>query len=452
MMTFIAQSVACHCVTIAHVISNANICDATIGNSLNIEKGKIMKRNEFTDEASIRRLKPGVYYHHSTKSGDRLAVRVSPKKKRTFVFYYYAEGKAKKFTLGVFPAMRLKQAIEKVKELSGTDPVREKKQRKLDAEAAERARKAAEKAEELRKLSHRTMTDVWEVYQSKKRFKQKASSTRKEEERKWNIDIAPTLGDVCIKDVTAERLDNLLENKARKSPVAANRLYSFLNLMISPALTKGWITIHPLQHVDMPSREKPRDRVLSDDELRAIWPHLKTTKGNSGDILKLIILSAQRPGEISSMKWADIDMENRLWTQSHNKTGVPMLVPLSDQAMEILEGRERTDEYVFYSRAGVHTTCTSRARSRIAEASGVKDWSAHDMRRTARTIMSRLRIEHHVRERVLNHKQSGMAGVYDQYDYLKEKTDALRKLGNEIWKILGKDIEPGVVIPIRARR
>ena len=63
--------------------------------------------------------------------------------------------------------------------------------------------------------------------------------------------------------------------------------------------------------------------------------------------------------------------------------------------------------------------------------------------------MSRLQIKQHVRERVLNHSQGGIAGVYDQYDYLNEKADALDKLGREIYRILGIDVVPAKILQLR---
>lgn len=102
--------------------------------------------------------------------------------------------------------------------------------------------------------------------------------------------------------------------------------------------------------------------------------------------------------------------------------------------------------YVFPSNyntsKGGHTTTTKKARDAVQAASGVTGWTAHDLRRTARTIMSRLQIKQHVRERVLNHSQQGVVGVYDQYDYLQEKADALDKLEREIMQIIGRATLP----------
>jgi integrase len=436
-----------------------------------------MTNEKFTDEASIRRLKKGnkpVEYYYGGKQtlSRRLGIRVSPKNKKTFLINYYADGKTKKYTLGTFEFNSKSITLAKAKKLANSyadrDPIAEGAQAKIDAVNALQEAQEQEKQDKIRKMSERTMTDLWEEYSSLPKYTQKAESNRKEELRKWEKNIKSTLGDIPVKDITPVIINDMLKALVTKAPVATNRLYSLLKVMFKPALAGGWITIHPMQHLDRPSKEKARKRILSDVEIKAVWPHLDKLAANPRDILKLILLTAQRPGEVSSMKWSDVNLNEALWTQSENKTDVVNLVPLSPQTIEVLKARKRgrgytekqmwmtRSEYVFPSRYNKakgakdgHTKYTKNARKHVHESSGVKNWTAHDMRRTSRTIMSRLKIKQHVRERVLNHSQGGVAGVYDQYDYLDEKRDALRKLGNEMARIVGLDIEKGTVIQLR---
>ena len=81
----------------------------------------------------------------------------------------------------------------------------------------------------------------------------------------------------------------------------------------------------------------------------------------------------------------------------------------------------------------------------------LEHFTPHDLRRTARTLMSRLEIPHHIRERVLNHSQGKIEAVYDQFDYLKEKRAALNKLANEIDRITGKEKKAEKVIKLRVQ-
>ncbi len=408
----------------------------------------------FTDEVSITRIKgkskPTEYYlSGNRKIGRPLGVRVSPKGKKTFFIVYYAEGKTKKFTLGVFPALSLTNAKKLANEYADRDPVAERVKAIEETEAKR-------KSEELELMTLRTMTDLWEEYSSLPKYKQKTENTRKEEYRKWVKNIKPVLGDVPVKDIEPVMISSLLKNLAKKSPISANRLYSFMKILFRPALADGWISIHPMQYIDKPSGEKPRKRFLTDDEIKTIWPHLDKLKENPRDILRIILLTAQRPGEVSSMQWNHIDLENNVWRQSKNKTDTVNLVPLSPQVVSILSARDRKGKWIFPSthdngrgKQVGYLLCTRHARRYVQQWSGITNWTAHDLRRTARTIMSRLQIKQHVRERVLNHSQGGIVGIYDQYDYLKEKADALDKLGREIDKIIGIDREPAKILQLR---
>jgi len=421
-----------------------------------------MANEKFSDAASIRRLKkknkPTEYYYGGTPTlSRRLGIRVSPKGKKTFLINYYAEGKTKKYTLGTFEfnssSITLKKAKELTNEYADRDPIAEAAQAKIDAEKELQKAKEQEKHDKIKAMSERSMADLWEEYSSLPKYTDKAESNKKEELRKWKTDIAPQLGNIPVKDITPVVINDLLKEKAKKAPVATNRLYSLLKVMFKPALAGGWITIHPMQYLDRPSKEKPRKRILSDKEIEAVWPHFNKLSPNYRDILKLILLTAQRPGEISSMKWTDIDLDEAVWRQEENKTDTVNLVPLSTQVIQILKNRKEgkgytkkqiwmtRSKFVFPSRYNKgkdgHSKYTKNARKHVHKWSGVGDWTAHDLRRTARTIMSRLKIKQHIRERVLNHAQGGVVGVYDQYDYLDEKRVALDQLGREIDKIIG---------------
>lgn len=385
----------------------------------------------------IENLKPGPrsveYFEKGRKPGEgAFGIRVSPKGKMVwFVMYKNQAAKIKRYTIGEYPALSLKVARKQANDAmarvnKGEDP-----------QAKKQARKNAP-----------TMNDLWKAYQEALalRKKPKAASTVKEEERKWNRVIEPKLGSTKVEDVTPAMLADLLDKLAETSPVSANRLHSLLRVMFKPALRKGWITVHPMQWVDKPGGEEPpRKRVLDDNEIRTIWPFFDNLRSNPCDTLKLCLLTAQRSGEIMSMRWDDIDIDEAIWRQHDPKNEITHIVPLSPQVMDILSARKTTSKWVFpsnYNKAkGAkmgHARDTKSARNKVQEWSGITGWVTHDLRRTARTIMSRLKIKQHVRERVLNHKQKGVVGVYDQFDYLQEKRNALEKLSREIYRIIGQ--------------
>lgn len=310
------------------------------------------------------------------------------------------------------------------------------------------ADKRKDKRKELREIEQApTVTDLWNAYQAKLSLKKKkkAPTTTQNESLYWKNKIKPELGDTKLVDVTPAIIAEFLEEYAKSAPVSANRIYSLLSVMFKVALPKGWLTIHPMQWLDRPGgSEPPRKRILSDEELSILWPHFNKMRHTPRDILKLGLLTAQRTGEIMSMRWPEVDLDTGIWRQETNKTDTVHLVPLSSQVVEILRARDKAGEWVFpstYNKAkgavSGHAKTTKNARQKAQKESEITNWTAHDLRRTARTIMSRLNIKHHIRERVLNHSQGGVVGVYDQHDYLREKSDALEKLGQEIYRIVG---------------
>lgn len=384
----------------------------------------------------IKSLKPGSrsteYFDTDRKQGDgAFGIRVSPKGKMVwFIMYKNRAGKIKRHTIGEFPNLSLKKATHEATNAmarvnKGKDPMAE--------------HKAYRNAP--------IMTDLWTAYLESlsMRKKPKAEKTMADERRYWDNVISPAVGDFKVEDITPSLLADILDDVAKKAPVSANRIHSLLSVIFRPALRHGWITVHPLQWIEKPGgSEPPRKRVLSDDEIKTLWPYFDRLRCNPRDILRLILLTAQRPGEIMSMRWEDVDLDEAIWTQQTNKTDVTHVVALSKQVLDILSARKQDNEWVFpstYNRAKGATTGhamnTKNARAKIKELSGVTDWTAHDLRRTARTIMSRLQIKQHIRERILNHTQGGVQGVYDQFDYLEEKRLAIDKLGREIDRIIG---------------
>ena len=400
---------------------------------------------------TIRNLKPETrsieYFEKGRNHGEgAFGLRISPKNKRTwFIMYKPDSGKVKRFSLGTYPDLSLKHA------------------RKLANEVMTRVHKGNDPMEELQiRRAAPKVSDLWKEYQESlsRKTKKKVPSTVSEENRRWNTIIFPAIGHMKVEDVAPMHISALLDKVAEKAPVSANRLHTLLRVMFKVALAKGWISIHPLQWLDKPGgSEPPRKRVLTDDEIRTLWPCFDGVRPNPRDILKLGLLTAQRPGEILSMRWENIDVEKALWRQDDTKNGSTNLVPLSPQVVAILIARKPKNscesEWVFPSVYNRNRGATQRrakstkdARRKLKELSGVEDWTAHDLRRTARTIMSRLKIKQHIRERVLNHAQGGIQGVYDQYDYIQEKADALNKLGREIDRIIGVGTK-GQIVKLR---
>src|SRR3954464_6691107 len=185
----------------------------------------------------------------------------------------------------------------------------------------------------------------------------------------------------------------------------------------------------PCEGVKQPTREVPRDRVLSDDELSRVIKAARKIGGAYGGIVELLALTAQRREEVAEMTWDELHLEKRVWEipGTRTKNGKPHIVHLSDPAIRVIEARPRTGALVFAtadrpSRNFVH------AKPKLDKRAGVSGWRLHDLRRTAISGMARLGVAPHVADKILNHTAgtiSGVAAVYQRHEFMAEREHTL---------------------------
>jgi integrase len=194
-----------------------------------------------------------------------------------------------------------------------------------------------------------------------------------------------------------------------------------------------------------------RDRILDDNELRAIW---ETADGTFGALIKLLLLTGQRLSKVASMRWQDID--GAVWTipaEDREKGNAGKLV-LPDLAVEIINAQPQfvSNPYVLVGRGGSHIGGLGRRKTRLdAKLEGIAHWTLHDLRRTARSLMSRAGVRPDIAERVLGHIIKGVEGVYDRHSYSEEKAHALRALASLIDNIINPRAGNVVSLPSSAR-
>jgi integrase len=187
------------------------------------------------------------------------------------------------------------------------------------------------------------------------------------------------------------------------------------------------------------SRENSRDRILGDDEIRTLWRE----QGTYADLLRLALLTGQRREKVASIRWDDI--AGNVWTipAEAREKGNARELELPPAAVEIINRQPCLNGFVFAGRGGGHFK-SWKQRDRI-ERNG---WTVHDIRRTARSLMSRAGVRPDIAERVLGHAIRGVEGVYDRHEYRDEKADALRRLAGLIASILNPPT--GNLVPIKA--
>lgn len=217
-------------------------------------------------------------------------------------------------------------------------------------------------------------------------------------------------------------------------PYSANRALSNLKKLMNWSLDRGMLEVNPIAGLKPPVKERARDRVLADRELSALLAAANAEAYPFGYLFTLLILTGQRRGEVTGMRWSEIDFEGRVWTipAARSKNGQAHDVPLSEPVIEILQSAPRFlgSDYVLTTTGDTPISGFGRAKDRLDEAMGATDWRTHDLRRTTASGMARLGIPPHVVEKVLNHRTgiiSGVAAVYNRYGYDCEKRDALEQ-------------------------
>jgi integrase len=200
-------------------------------------------------------------------------------------------------------------------------------------------------------------------------------------------------------------------------------------------------------------KERARDRVLSDEEIRHIWRALDDA-GTFGALVRTLLLTAQRRDEVAHMSRREIGKDG-IWTipAERYKTKRPNHAPLSQPTLAIIEAQAKVDgcDYVFPSRAMTPFSGFGKSKAALDKAvlaamkkqakPGAKvellpNWTLHDLRRSAKSLMARAGVRPDISERVLGHVIGGVEGTYDRHSYVKEKRDALEKLAVMIERIL----------------
>jgi integrase len=274
-----------------------------------------------------------------------------------------------------------------------------------------------------------------------------------------------------IGTITRREIRDHIENLANRAPIGANRTLAALKKMLKWAVQRDIIEANPTSELEMPSPQQHRDRVLSDDELFALWRAAKRLGYPFGHWLKLLILTGQRVDEVGGIRSAELDPGWTMWTipGPRAKNGKAHLVPLSPQAHAVLDAVPRTKNAkgLFFTTTGrtpisgfskakiridglMLRTLRALARKRGEDAGRVTlpNWRFHDVRRTMATRMPALKINMEVVEKTLNHtsgKLGGLVAVYQQYDYADERREALNAWAAYVERLVEKVPLPTVV-------
>ena len=244
--------------------------------------------------------------------------------------------------------------------------------------------------------------------------------------------------------------------------MTADRARTALSAFFAWAIDRGYLDLNPVQNIQRRAQGAGRTRVLSEVELAAVWKACGCD--DYGRIVRLLILTGQRKAEIGDLSWPEIDLENRQFDlpPERTKNGRPHLVPLSNEAVQLLMDAPRFEHrsFVFgqgsrgfqgWSKAKQFLDARiDEARERARE-KPLALWTLHDIRRSVVThLHERGFAQPHVVEAIVNHvsgHQSGVAGVYNKARYPAERRRALDLWAQHIVALLeGRDSN---VVPLK---
>jgi integrase len=386
-----------------------------------------------------------------TTKGLRLVL--FPSGAKSWIVRYRAGGRSRKLTLG--PAVTLdkgeanpeqvltvsvarKRAAEaQIQIEQGHDPAfgkAQERQQRQDRQAA-----AAETFGSIAEAAFKRWTSERKDFRTADR--QLADLTRL---------VFPVLGKRPIATIKRTDIVKLLDEVSTENgPTIADKMLSVISKVMQDYAKRHDSYSSPIirgMHRTS-AKERKRSRVLDEDELRAVWK-AASEDGIFGCFVKFLLLTAARRNEAALMTWAEVN-GGGTWTlpAARNKVKVELVRPLSGVARSVLAGIPRTGDLVFQQDGRKVVADFNGMKKNFDQRCGVTDWTLHDLRRTARTLLSRAGINSDHSERCLGHVIGGMRGVYDKHEFFNEKKHAFEALARTIQNIVKP--QRGKVVQLR---
>jgi len=388
---------------------------------------------------SIARLKPKpVAYYISDAVIRGLQIRVSERGDKAWSVRYRLHGRRWRYGLGDATAVSLAKARKAAKDaltLVHSVPPQNPAQQKREERTAD------------------TIATLAALYLDKHAKPKKRSW--KGDERILDTIILPAWKHRPAKTITRRDVRELVESV--NGSTYPNRVRALLFTLFNFALERDIVDANPVAGTKRPGRERSRDRVLTEPELRAFWAATETMEPVMAAVFRLRLLTAQRGGEVINLRWQDLDLVNALWTipSQYAKNKLPHRVPLNAAALDLLkdlrtavEARlakaKHPKEPIFVLRGARG----NRQRGVAAKDVALENFRGHDLRRTAATLMASSGASETVIAKILNHQDRGVTKIYVRSGYDIEKRIALEAWGRQLLAIVEpKDQDGGAVLP-----
>lgn len=407
-----------------------------------------MPSKQLTEQA-IAGYKPKAKQYAVYDSVERhLLLKIGKNSKAWRVVYKNAEGKRQSEGIGHWPDLDVKNA--RIKAAAFKVAKKEKVQDPASPNAA---------------ILEPTFREIAETY-FKRAVDGKNLRSARQMRRYFDTIIFPVFGakeiaSIQRADIT-EFLDTVEDERGRRT---AELMLAYIRRFFNWHQARANTFVNPIVRGMLDNEDRRRDRVLNDAEIRVMWSECEKL-GTFGRLVKLLLITAQRRAKCATMKWTDVS--DGVWTIAKEKRekGNADRIRLPQIALDVIADQPAVfeNDYIF---ASVHDGGgngsgrdygsfnafgkNKKALDKLMLKSlpDMQPWRLHDLRRTARTLMSKAKIKLDICERVLGHARDSIVETYDVYDYEVEKTEALEKLAALIAVIL--DPPPQNVIQYEQR-
>jgi integrase len=377
------------------------------------------KRN--LTELFVKKVKPETSPFNVWDEKERgLVLRVQPTGHRAFKVVYSFRGRPRWYHVGDIGLSDARRIAAKVRlaVAEGKDPVAD--------------RQAERGAGSFAELADRYLEAKLKVGKKVKTYKHARHLVER-----W---LFPRWGKLDAKSITRADVEKLFEKIT--APVLANRVLAAASPIFNWGIKKGIVAVNPTHGVER-NETKSRERVLSDSEVKQFWEAFPSVGLLRSSALKLVLLTGQRPGEVSHMRkehirdgWWELPGDPVAasgWPGTKNAAN--HRVWLSEAAMKVLSELESSDSatgFVFATQRGTAVRKLSQAMQAICSKTGMERATPHDLRRTFSTAVTRLGFDRHAMNRVTNHKEGGIADVYDRFRYEKENRAIMESVASHV--------------------
>jgi integrase len=356
-------------------------------------------------------------YFEKLRRGLTLTLRLSYGGSRSWRVGYYVNGKPKAKTIGHYPEIGVAAA--------------RKAAFSFDPKAATAAAEAG---------SFKDVAEKWLHHHRHLRALAQA-------ERMLRVYVYPQWERKPFHSIRRGDVNELLDRLEKHGLAQTDGVLGVLRAIMNWFQTRDENYVSPIVRGMQRNEKKARDRILDDEEIRAVW-NVCAGNGTFGALVRLALLTAQRESKLANLKWEHI--VDGVWTVAteEREKGNIGQVRLPQLVLDVISAQPRVSAYVFPSHGGPFTSfsqCKARLDKKLP---AMEPWRLHDLRRTARSLLARLKVPTEEAEAVLGHARPGIERTYNRHPYFEEKGAALQRLANEIERIINPSTSN--VVPLRS--